>query len=206
MVVLRPGTAEQHDVGGVGHRPAAGVDGADQVDTGHVVGDVAAVNQKALSVRVAVADEVSGQHRGGDHLVGGDIHARVGEQVGDLHAGTRRGVGQVGPRNLVVGQRPQRLPRTRDGLPRGHQHTVDVEEHSTGSHGATVNAQVVAQLVAHVQVGTNHRHRCAQAQSATQGEACAATAQACPAGMSMTWYRLMPAAVAAISVATPARR
>ena len=46
----------------------------------------------------------------------------------------------------------------------------------------------------------------AAAGSGTPKTSPSATAHACPSGTSITSYRLVPAAVAATSVATPARR
>ncbi len=140
MVVLRSGTAEQDDVGGLGHR-IDDVAGVDDVDVGHVLADVAAVDQEATRTRIAVPHVFGRQHRGGDHLVGGDVHPRLGEQARDLATGAGRGVGEVGPRNLIVGEHPQRLRGAGDGLPRGHQDAIDVEQHSTDSHAADSKRQ-----------------------------------------------------------------
>src|SRR6476660_3450557 len=116
------------------------------VDAGHVLADLAAVDQKAPRVRIAVADVLRGEHRSGDDLVCSYLHACLGEQLGDLHTGARRGVRQIRARNLVARHHLQSFGRTLDRLPRRHQDAVDVEQHTADSHGPTVTANDSAQL------------------------------------------------------------
>ena len=137
VVVLRTRPAEQDDVGGFGIR-VDHVMGIDDVDTRHVLGDLAAVHQEALGVGVAVSHVVRREHGGGQDLVGRDVHARLRQQFGDLRTGLGRGVGEVRPRDLLVRQHPQRLRSAVYRLPGSHQDTVDVEQHPTDCHGAEV--------------------------------------------------------------------
>ena len=113
VAVLRTRAAEQHHIGGLRRLRPGELARVDDVDAGHVLGDLAAVDQETSRIRVAVADVLRGQHRRGDDLVGAHRHARLGEQVGDLHPGAGGGVGQIRARNLVGGQRPQCLGCTR---------------------------------------------------------------------------------------------
>ena len=69
MVVLRSGAPEQDDVRLLAERAAA-----DEIHTGHIGGDIAAVDQKAPCARIVGPDVVGGQGRRGDHLVGPDVH------------------------------------------------------------------------------------------------------------------------------------
>ena len=68
--------------------------------------------------------------------VGGDLNACRTKQFGDLLTGLGGGVGQERPGDLALLERPQGLGRTVDRTPRGHQDTIDVEEHPADCHGA----------------------------------------------------------------------
>ena len=129
MVVLRSGAAEQDDVRLLGEGAAT-----DDIHTGHIGGDIAAVDQKAPCARIVRPDVVGGQRRRGDHLVGPDVHPGRRQRTGDLRPGHCRGVGQVRAGDPLIVEKSHCLGGPRDGLPRGHQHTVDVEEHSADGH------------------------------------------------------------------------
>ncbi|SLF08186.1 Uncharacterised protein [Mycobacteroides abscessus subsp. massiliense] len=129
MVELRAGSAQNDHIGIVG-------EGFDKIDPCHVGGDVAVVQQITPSARMLGDHVIGGQHRRGDHLVGGHRQPRGAEQLGDLHTGPRRGVGQETSANVVVLERLESLRGAVDRLPRGHQDPVDIEEHSADGHGA----------------------------------------------------------------------
>jgi hypothetical protein len=129
MVVIRAGATEQDHVGLLGVRGVA-----DDVQAGHVSRDVTVVDQKASSTRIVRADVIGGQHGGGDHLIGPDVHPGIRQRRGDLHSGQRRGVGEVGACDPTISEDAQCLDGAGDGTPRRHQHTVDVEHHRADGH------------------------------------------------------------------------